>query len=874
MRIPERFLLSAILIALVTVLVLTGWTWKVDQLFYDWKIQNTTRTPSQEILIVAVDEQSLQELGRWPWSRSVHAQLIEKLNAAGARAVGLDILFSEAADGDPEGDSDLIDAVAENARVVLPVANTERRLGGQLVEILPFSELSDAAAAIGHVDRQLDPDAIVRSTYLKAGLQSPRWPSFALAMLAVAYPERSPHLAGLRVPPSGGESSMVWVRDYQIWIPFAGPPGTIPRVSYVDVVKNRLRPDSFSGALVVVGATAVGLGDLLPTPVSGHGQPMPGVEIVANELDVLLQGLEIQPLTTAWWWCAAVFFVLIPVLLYPRFPRWSLLVWGGFIVFNIAFSMLLLHTTRLWYAPASALVVQLISYPLWSWRRLVQTVIYLNRALQVLHGERIVPESISGLPLAESMSFLGCIVPLRGAVVLDASHRVLDRWEDAPARPDIASAAADVWHVDGSDAWMRIHGSPHDFYFGVRCADEAGLGKKYLDLLTPIALNLRAPTADPPRNVAEYIQRRIEQVQASTEKIQFMRRFVSDTLAEMAQGVVVTDGLGHVMLANTRAEKYLGIDSAERLARRGITEYLFKLEIFGNETWPEILRAVMVDSDPAELSVRAPNGLHLLVQLSSFVYNSEKSRGLLLSLADISALRESERQRRELTAFISHDLRSPLSSILAITGIARADPQRIGVDMLERIENHALRTLSLVDDFLEFNRAQTAEWKQFQNVNLSAVAHQAVDSVSDQAVASNMRLIRKLPDEANVTGDPALLERAVINLLDNAVKYSPSQAEITVAIEETAREVRCIVEDTGYGIPREDVDRIFDQYQRAGGDQHGNKPGVGLGLSFVRVCMERHRGRVDVNSETDKGSRFTLVFPREPASRPDAITIT
>jgi len=332
--------------------------------------------------------------------------------------------------------------------------------------------------------------------------------------------------------------------------------------------------------------------------------------------------------------------------------------------------------------------------------------------------------------------------------------------------------------------------------------------------------------------------------------------------------------LGHVMLANTRAEKYLGIDSAERLARREIKEYLFKLEIFGNETWPEILRAVMVDSEPAELSVLAPNGLHLLVQLSSFVYNSEMSRGLLLSLADISALRESERQRRELTAFISHDLRSPLSSILAITGIARVDPRRIGVDMLERIENHAHRTLALVDDFLEFNRAQTAEWKQFQNVNLSAVAHQAIDSVSDRAVARNIRLIRKLPDEANVTGDPALLERAVINLLDNAIKYSPSQAEITVAIEETTQEVRCIVEDTGYGIPHEEVDRIFDQYHRSGRDRHGKQPGVGLGLSFVRVCMERHRGRVDVVSKIDEGSSFTLVFPREPASRPGAITIS
>ena len=861
MRIPERFLLSAILVALVSGLLWTGWTWQLDQFFYDWKIRNSTRPPSSEILIVAIDEQSLDEMGRWPWSRSVHAQLVQKLSAAGARVVGLDILFSEAAVGDLKGDRALVDSVSASARVVLPVANTEYRLGGQLVEALPLVDLVDAAAALGHVDRQLDPDAIVRSTYLKAGLRTPRWPSFALAMLSVAYPQRSPDLPGLRGPPQSAGSPLVWVRDYQIWIPFAGPPGTIPRLSYVDVIKDRLPPELFTDALVIVGATAVGLGDLLPTPVSGNSHPMPGVEIVANELDVLLQGLAIRPLAPAWWWCIAVIFVLMPTLMYPRIPRWSLLVWGGFIVLNIAFSMALLQLTRLWYAPAGALVLQLISYPLWSWRRVVQMVVYLNRALQTLHAERVVPEAISGLPLAQSMSFLGCIMPLRGAVVVDASHRVFDQWQDAPTVHDFDAVTGGQWHVDGSDAWLRIPGDPHDRFLGVRWKGEVMPDEDLLKLLAPVVLSLQAPAANPPRNVAEYIQRRIEQVQVSTEKIQFMRRFVTGTLSEMGQGVVVTDGVGHVMLANAEAEKYFGLGDHESLQNREITEYLLKLEISGNQTWPEVLRTVMVEDKPIELSARTPNGLDLLVQLSPFVYNIDMIQGLLLSLADISVLRESERQRRELTAFISHDLRSPLSSIIAITGIARADPQRIGMEMLERIETHAYKTLGLADDFLEFNRAQTAEWKNFQIVNLAAVAHQAADSVSAQAFAKDIRVLREIPDEVDIMGDTGLLERAVINLLENAIKYSPSGTKITLAVAVTGQAVLCTVEDTGYGIARHDIDRIFDKYQRTGGQQQGKQRGLGLGLSFVRVCMERHRGRVDVESEIDRGSRFTLTFP-------------
>jgi signal transduction histidine kinase/CHASE2 domain-containing sensor protein len=866
LRIPERFLLSAILVALVTGLLLTGWSWKIDQLFYDWKIQHTSRSPASEILIVAIDEKSLDELGRWPWSRSVHARLVDKLSVAGARVIGLDILFSEAATDDPQGDLELISAAASSARVVLPIVNTELILGGQLVETLPYGELSDAAAAIGHVDRQLDPDAIVRSTYLKGGLQSPRWQSFALAMLSVAYPERAWDLPGLRASPSGDETAMVWVRDHQIWIPFAGPPGTVPRVSYADVLMDRLDPGLFSGAIVVVGATAVGLGDLLPTPVSGHSLPMPGVEIVANELDVLLTGLAIRPIDEVLWWCIAVALVLIPALLYSRLPRWSLLIWIGFILLNIGLGLLLLHFTRFWYAPASALIVQLISYPLWSWRRLVQTLIYLNNALKELHSERILPEAISGLPLSESMSFLRCIVPVAGAVVMDDDQRILDEWEEAPLLPADVPQTPGLWQVYGPDAWTRVQAGEDNLYFGVRYNDEVGPDLESLHLLTPAALNFGLGMEEPPRNVVELMQRRLQQVQASTEKIQFMRRFVSDTVAEMAQGVVVTDGLGHVMLANKRAEQYLGLDESEQLEKREITEFLFKLHIDGDKIWPEVLRTAMVDDKPVELPARTQAGLHLLVQLSSFTYNARQSRGLLLSFADVSSLRESERQRRELRAFISHDLRSPLSSILAVTGIARADPQRLGPELLDRIDNHAHRTLALVEEFLEFNRAQTADWDQFVPLNLSVVVHDAIDSVADKATMRDIRLIRKLPDETSVTGDPVLLERVLINLLDNAIKYSPLGATVSVGLVESPDEVRCTIEDTGHGITREDLGRIFDQYYRTGTNREGKPPGLGLGLPFVRVCMERHRGRVEVESEIDQGSKFTLVFPLDQTS--------
>ena len=299
-QLNEQLILSLALVALALALDTSAFLWEWDQVVYDLQIQYWNRAPADDVVIVAIDEQSLDELGRWPWARSTHAELLKKLTRASARVVGLDVIFAEPDAGTAGDDQRLTDAVSDNGRVVLPVINGQTRLGGQLFEILPIPALSSAAAKLGHVDRQLDLDAIARSAYLRAGLGNPHWPSFALAMLELADPDSWSDLPGLRNPASSDASPYRWTRDYQIWVAYAGPPGHFPRVSYVDVLRDRVSDDLFADKFVFVGATAVGLGDLLPTPVSGDRQPMPGVEIVANEFDTLRRGLAILPLPTLW----------------------------------------------------------------------------------------------------------------------------------------------------------------------------------------------------------------------------------------------------------------------------------------------------------------------------------------------------------------------------------------------------------------------------------------------------------------------------------------------------------------------------------------------------------------------------------------------
>lgn len=375
------WILQSILLLICAIfLVCTDWLWRWDHLVYDFNLKHWSRPPADDIVIIAIDEQSLMALGRWPWSRLYHAELLTRLTEAGVRVIGLDIAFTESSN--PTGDSALVQAVANNGRVILPVLNEQLRPQGQLVEVLPIPTLAAVAAGFGHVDVESDRDGIVRSTFLKAGLGSPYWPTLALAMLRLVDSASWQKLPGKRNHRAESASPYRWVRDYRIWIPFAGPPGHFKYASYVDVLRGHVSASLFRDRIVFLGVTAAGLGSKLPTPVSGQERLMPGVEFQANILDALRNDLVIQPLDFGWRVALTVGLVLLPTMLYPVFsPRWTLGLAAILILSVLLLNTVLLRVWQIWFPPAPALLVLALSYPLWNWRRLVN-------ALHALHDEK------------------------------------------------------------------------------------------------------------------------------------------------------------------------------------------------------------------------------------------------------------------------------------------------------------------------------------------------------------------------------------------------------------------------------------------------------------------------------------------------------
>jgi CHASE2 domain-containing sensor protein/signal transduction histidine kinase len=383
-QLDERWLTALILAAVALIASLSGALGRFDNLLYDLGERATVRAAPDDIVIVAIDQDSLIQLGRWPWSRSIHAALVERLHREGARVIALDMVFAEPDASGQIGDAQLADAIAKAGNVVLPLIIEQSRLNGEMREVGPLPQLAESAAAIGRVHVEIEDDGIVRGLYLREGLGSAHWPHFTEVINNL--------LSGK--PTVAGDADQQNISPYKLVredyrrIPFLGIAGHFQTLSYIQALTGNYSEGLFRNKVVLVGATAAGLGDHLPTPVSGLAEGMPGVEVNANALEAFRHNNFIRPMSG---WTVVFMTVLLslaPVPVLARLsPRAGLLASLLMLVVIALLAMAVLLVSGYWFPPASALLAILVAYPVWSWRRLEAAGRYLDRELQDLRQD-------------------------------------------------------------------------------------------------------------------------------------------------------------------------------------------------------------------------------------------------------------------------------------------------------------------------------------------------------------------------------------------------------------------------------------------------------------------------------------------------------
>jgi len=851
---------SALLLELVVLVVIVvgfaglathnNWLTSFDRQLYDRVVTLLGGPIPDDVVIVGIDQQSLQRFGRWPWRRPEQSRLFRAIAAAEPREVLVDIVYSEPTTSD--ADIELGSALGDLPGLALPMVIDALTDGGQLIEVLPMSQFIESAEAVGHVHPELDDDGISRGVHLFQGIGEPYWPHIVLALESRDLDERDSPTADCEVP----AFSLQNIRcDYRR-VPFVGGPSSFDNVSPEELFASETQDNArakLRGKTVLVGLTATGVSDWVTTPVSGGSRPMPGVEFNANVLAAVRQNTLIEDAPK---WPALILVLLlslVPPLVLPRLlPGSMLLVTIAFALVPIVLFYLLLYFGRIYVPLGAAAVAAALTYPLWSWRRLELAWRFVSLEIQRFRAERL------ALGFTDMDSARLNTVMSHVATVLDAQQR-----SQVLAHEGSDEQQTTQRQLPTGRSQLRSQVSHGARRFELVLERDKAFSEQEQNFVQSV---LRDTEDSGGRGNApiERLNAQIGQLNLVADDVRTIRDVNMKSLEQITSGVCLIGAGGLVEYVNS---------SFTELTRINVEDNILSIGDYVNApdagSWKDLVYRVVVEGQSESLEAYSKTH-RMLLDCAPLRLDEELKGYWLMTAADVTEIRLAQRQREEALAFLSHDLRSPMVSILALI---RSDPAGVEAlsegaqkeKLLSQIESYAMRSLNVSEQFVQLSRVENSEEMDIYEVELGTIATNALEQVFEQGAAKNVQLVfddRVDDDGLWMKGNGELLERALVNLLTNAVKYSPADTTVTLRVGLDAnKDACCAVIDQGYGIPAVDIDRVFEPYYRSKVREIVVQRGSGLGLRFVKTVVERHGGQVGVVSEPTKGSTFTVKFP-------------
>ena len=372
-------------------------------------------------------------------------------------------------------------------------------------------------------------------------------------------------------------------------------------------------------------------------------------------------------------------------------------------------------------------------------------------------------------------------------------------------------------------------------------------------------LAARSPGADP---VSASLNALAAAFQGRLSAVERERDRLATLLESMGEGIVALDAQRRVVLANGAAARLLGF-------ARGRVEGRPLWELFRQDVLMRALEQVQQRGGAASVELAPPGDRHLTISVVP-VPDGAGPSGLALVVQDTTESARYRELRREFVGNVSHELRTPLTLIRGFVETLKegaiADPVK-GPEFVDVIDKHSRQLAHLVEDLLDLSRLESPQgFIRRVRVDIAAVLARVVDLQSAGARRKAQSLSLDLePGLPAVAGDPAYLERAVANLVDNAVKYTPERGSIRVRARRTATGIEIEVEDDGIGIPEQDLPRIWERFYRVDKSRSRDMGGTGLGLAIVKHVVQSHGGTIDARSQPGRGSLFRVRLPAVPA---------
>ena len=333
-------------------------------------------------------------------------------------------------------------------------------------------------------------------------------------------------------------------------------------------------------------------------------------------------------------------------------------------------------------------------------------------------------------------------------------------------------------------------------------------------------------------------------------------------IKHMEDGLVAIDGKGQIIHYNPSFLSMLNLrekDLTDKSYDKIIDDYSKDLE------YGAILQKSISNSSE---NIIFENNKKRILKASPALFRDEAGRisGAIVVFQDITESQRLEDMRREFVANVSHELKTPITTIKSYSETllcGALEDKELSKSFVEVIENEADRMSSLVKDLLQLSHMdyEKVVW-EMHHLDLREIVTDSVRKLEVHFQNKNQRLNMQISDEAvPIYADRGKIQQVIINLLTNAIKYTPENGNIRISAQVVDKNAIFEVQDSGIGIPKEDIKRIFERFYRVDKGRSRAQGGTGLGLSIAHNIIKQHKGSIKVSSELEKGSIFTVYFP-------------
>ncbi|MCA0754842.1 cell wall metabolism sensor histidine kinase WalK [Paenibacillus sp. N4] len=352
-----------------------------------------------------------------------------------------------------------------------------------------------------------------------------------------------------------------------------------------------------------------------------------------------------------------------------------------------------------------------------------------------------------------------------------------------------------------------------------------------------------------------------DSLQVQMTRIQQNENQLESVLENMINGIVMIDQNGIILLMNRRAEEVLGF-SARELVGRHYAEAKQQYEL--SQMIQEGLKKNTHLRE--EITFYFPEERLLELNIVPIHSNTNGFSGVLLVLQDVSAIRRLERMRSEFVANVSHELKTPITAVkgFAETLLGGAvNDEETARSFLQIIFDESDRLNRLIGDILELSKIESRRVPLvFSPVEVDSFVTKSIQLVEAEAARKHIELTVSVEPGLYVEADEDRLRQIIMNLLSNGISYTPEGGRVSLKVEGIGDDhIRFQISDTGIGIPKKDLPRIFERFYRVDKARSRSSGGTGLGLSIVKHLVELHKGTISVNSSVGEGSTFKIELP-------------